>query len=129
MKKMLKLVLALGCLLSFAGCQEVDELSNKDDFVVINIFTTEREPLSKNDALTITDILENGSWNTEGTSECASNIKITIKEVTFKYHSDCGTFNDNVNQRSLSLDDAAKEKVNAMLAEYISLTSDEVPEE
>ena len=123
MKKRLILVLILVSLLSFVGCQKDNELSKKDGFVVFNVFSKEKETLSEKDALIIMDILENGSWNTEGTSECASNIKIMIKEATYKYHSDCGTCNDNVKQRCLFLDKAAKEKVNAMLAEYVSLAA------
>ena len=69
------------------------------------------------------------AWNTEGTTDCLSNIEITINEETYKYHSDCGTFNDNVNQNYLSLDDETKTVVNVILAEYISLTATEVPTE
>ena len=34
-------------------------------------------------------------------------------------------FTDNINQISLSLDDATKEKANILLLEYISLTAEE----
>ena len=62
----------------------------------------------------------------EGTADCANNIEITINGEIYNYHSDCGTFNDNIKQQSLSLDDTTKEKVNVMIAEYISLTATEI---
>lgn len=95
-----------------------------------NIFTGEEAPLSVNeDIRVISDILLSDTWNTEGTTDCLSNIEITINGETYKYHSDCGTFNDKVKQQYLSLDDATKEKVNAMIEKYVSLTATEVPAE
>lgn len=95
-----------------------------------NIFTGEEAPLSVNGEIqVISDILLSDTWNAEGTTDCLSNIEITINGETYKYHSDCGTFNDNINQKYLSLDEATTEKVNAMIAEHISLTATEVPAE
>ena len=95
-----------------------------------NVFTGENANITENeDIRTISNILCGDAWNTEGTTDCLSNIEITINEETYKYHSDCGTFNDNVNQNYLSLDDERKTVVNAIFAEYISLTATEVPAE
>lgn len=95
-----------------------------------NVFAGENANITENeDIRTISDILFSDSWNNEGTTDCLSNIQITINGETYQYHSDCGTFNDKVKQQYLSLDDATKEKVNAILTEYISLTSTEVPAE
>lgn len=47
-------------------------------------------------------------------------VEIIYNGETYQYHSDCGTFNDSLNQRSLSLDDESKEKVNSLW--YNSLT-------
>lgn len=64
-----------------------------------NVFTGENANITENeDIRTISNILCGDAWNTEGTTDCLSNIEITINEETYKYHSDCGTFNDNVNQ-------------------------------
>ena len=73
-----------------------------------------RTSLKMRDIRTISNILCGDAWNTEGTTDCLSNIEITINEETYKYHSDCGTFNDNVNQNYLSLDDERKAVVNAI---------------
>ena len=95
-----------------------------------NVFTGENANITENeDIRTISNILCGDAWNTEGTTDCLSNIEITINEETYKYHSDCGTFNDNVNQNYLSLDDERKAVVNAIFSEYISLTTTEVPAE
>ena len=95
-----------------------------------NVFTGENANITENeDIRTISNILCGDAWNTEGTTDCLSNIEITINEETYKYHSDCGTFNDNVNQNYLSLDDERKTEVNAIFAKYISLTATEVPAE
>ena len=104
-----------------------DELPDEEAFVVKNIFTGESEPLSANDGLALADILESDSWKTEATTECLNNIEVVINGATYKYHSDCGTFNDNVNRRHLSLDAKTKNVVNAILAKYVSLAAVEVP--
>ncbi len=104
-----------------------DELPDEEAFVVKNILTGESKPFSADDGLALADILESDSWNIEGTTDCFSNIEIVINGVTYKYHSDCGTFNDNGNQRHLSLDAKTNNAVNAILDDYVSLTATEVP--
>ena len=91
-----------------------------------NIFTGEEALLTVNeDIRVISDILLlSDVWNADATADCLNNIEITLNGETYMYHSDCGTFNDHVNQKYLSLDDATAEKVDAILAEYISLTSE-----
>lgn len=90
---------------------------------VENIETGEKANFTDTkDISLISNLLSNNSWNTEGTTDCYSNIALTINGAAYSYHSDCGTFNDNTAQRSLSLDDAAKEQVNAVFAKYIPLT-------
>lgn len=95
-----------------------------------NIFTGEEASLVANeDIRIISDLLLSGSWNVGATTDCLSNIEITINGETYMYHSDCGTFNDYANQKYSSLDDDITEKVDIILAEHISLTSTEVPSE
>jgi len=104
-----------------------DELPDEEAFVVKNIFPGESEPLSANERIVLADILESDSWKTEATTDCLNNIEVVINGATYKYHSDCGTFNDNVNRRHLSLDAKTKNVVNVILAEYVSLAAVEVP--
>ena len=69
----------------------------------------------------IADIIENGTWNTEGTAECANDCKLIIDERTYYYHSECGTFNDEKNNQNLPVTAEEKENINAILAQYITL--------
>ena len=69
----------------------------------------------------IADIIENGTWNIEGTTECANDCKLIIDERTYYYHSECGTFNDKENNQNLPVTAEEKESINAILAQYITL--------
>lgn len=95
-----------------------------------NIFTGESANITENeDIRTISNILFIDSWNGGATTDCLNNIEIAINGLTYRYHSDCGTFNDTINQRYLSLDDETANVVDTLLAKYISLTSTEIPAE
>ena len=77
--------------------------------------------LTEEEVKIIADIIENGTWNTEGTAECANDCKLIIDERTYYYHSECGTFNDKENNQNLSVTGEEKESINAILAQYITL--------
>lgn len=80
--------------------------------------------LSEEEAKIITDIIEKGTWSTEGTADCANDCKLIIDERTYYYHSECGTFNDKVNNQNLSVTAKEKESINVILAHYIILGSE-----
>ena len=77
--------------------------------------------LNEEEVKIIADIIENGTWNTEGTAECANDCKLIIEERTYYYHSECGTFNDKENNQNLSVTAKEKESINVILAHYITL--------
>ncbi len=77
--------------------------------------------LNEEEVKIIADIIENGSWNTEGTAECANDCKLIIDERTYYYHSECGTFNDKENNQNLPVTAKEKESINVILAHYIIL--------
>ena len=77
--------------------------------------------LTEEEVKIIADIIENGTWNTEGTTECANDCKLIIDERTYYYHSECGTFNDKENNQNLPVTAEEKESINAILAQYITL--------
>ena len=77
--------------------------------------------LTEEEVKIIADIIENGTWNTEGTAECANDCKLIIDERTYYYHSECGTFNDKENNQNLPVTAEEKESINAILAQYITL--------
>ena len=69
--------------------------------------------LSGENAKAILQILDTGSW-VPGATDCASDYVLTFDGRTIYYHSDCGTFNERLEQsdQSLRLSDAEQETVN-----------------
>ena len=80
--------------------------------------------LNEEEVKIIANIIENGTWNTEGTAECANDCKLIIDERTYYYHSECGTFNDKENNQNLPVTTKEKESINVILAHYITLGSE-----
>lgn len=76
--------------------------------------------LSKENAKTIQQILDAGSWVPDATN-CASDYALNFDGRTIYYHSDCGTFNERLEQsnQSLRLSDADRETVNAIIQTVI----------
>ena len=76
--------------------------------------------LSKENAKTIQQILDADSWVPDAT-KCASDCVLTFDGRTVYYHSDCGTFNERLEQghQSLRLSDADREVVNAIIQAVI----------
>lgn len=77
--------------------------------------------LTEEEVKIIADIIENSTWNTEGTAECANDCKLIIDERIYYYHSECGTFNDKENNQNLPVTAEEKESINVILAQYITL--------
>ena len=76
--------------------------------------------LSEENAKTILQILDSGSWVSDAT-KCASDCVLNFDGRTVYYHSDCGTFNERLEQghQSLRLSDADRETVNAVIQTVI----------
>ena len=122
MKRVLALFLVLICMLSVVAC---DKATGSEAPVTSGIITRTEEDkiydLTEEEVKIIADIIENGTWNTEGTAECANDCKLIIDERTYYYHSECGTFNDEKNNQNLPVTAEEKESINAILAQYITL--------
>ena len=122
MKRVLTLFLVLICMLSVVAC---DKATGSEAPVTSGIITRTEEDkiydLTEEEVKIIADIIENGTWNTEGTAECANDCKLIIDERTYYYHSECGTFNDKENNQNLPVTAEEKESINAILAQYITL--------
>lgn len=122
MKRVLVLFVVLICMLSFVAC---DKATGSEAPVTSGIITRTEEDkiydLTEEEVKIIADIIENGTWNTEGTAECANDCKLIIDERTYYYHSECGTFNDKENNQNLPVTAEEKESINAILAQYITL--------
>ena len=154
MKKLLALFWVLTCMLSLVACDkatgseepvaggavsdmpEVDknvsgEAEQTQQAIIESISGTiaridedKAYNLNEEEVKIIADIIENGSWNTEGTAECANDCKLIIDERTYYYHSECGTFNDKENNQNLPVTAKEKENINVILAHYIILGSE-----
>ena len=76
--------------------------------------------LAEEVAETISQILDAGSWVPDATN-CASDYVLTFDGRTIYYHSDCGTFNERLEQsnQSLRLSDADRETVNRIIQAVI----------
>ena len=151
MKRVLALFLVLICMLSVVACDkatgsgepvrdgDVSDISEIDKNVSSETEQTQQAivesisgtishidedkiyDLTEEEVKIIADIIGNGTWNTEGTADCANDCKLIIDERTYYYHSECGTFNDEKNNQSLPVTAEEKENINAILAQYITL--------
>lgn len=90
--------------------------------------TSQTVALSGKDTQKIKKLWEEGVWE-DGTSDCFNNCVISIGDKTVYYHSDCGTFNDNVREKNLTLNEKRKSEINTLLSRYIELDSVEKPAE
>ena len=122
MKRVLVLFGVLIFMLPFVAC---DKATGSEAPVTSGIITRTEEDkiydLTEEEVKIIADIIENGTWNTEGTADCANDCKLIIDERTYYYHSECGTFNDKENNQNLPVTAEEKESINAILAQYITL--------
>lgn len=76
--------------------------------------------LSGENARAILQILDAGSWLPDATN-CVSDYVLTFDGRTISYSSDCGTFNERLEQsnQSLRLSDAERETVNSIIQAVI----------
>ena len=122
MKRVLVLFGVLIFMLPFVAC---DKATGSEAPVTSGIITRTEEDkiydLTEEEVKIMADVIENGTWNTEGTAECANDCKLIIDERTYYYHSECGTFNDKENNQNLPVTAEEKESINAILAQYITL--------
>ena len=77
--------------------------------------------LEKTDAETISQILSADSWVADST-DCLSDYIVTLDGRTIYYHSDCGTFNERLEQshQSLHLSETDRATVNDIIRAVIS---------
>ncbi len=65
-------------------------------------------------------LLAKDAW-VDGTADCLNDCIITLDGKDYYYHSDCGTVNDNMANRSLTLTEDEKEQLQEILEKGISL--------
>lgn len=110
---------------SDTGTAETEPLQSEDpetmSGIVSHVGTDKAHELTAEEIEQITAIIENDNWNTEGTADCANDCKLIIDGETYYYHSECGTLNDHLNDRRLTVTDTEKENINAVLGQYVTL--------
>ena len=114
-----------GTLLSITGLT-----TEADNSLVSVVNLWDREDAAKllpEDAAVVATLFEGGSWE-EGASDCANDCLLIMDDDEIQYHSDCGTFNDEVNEKSLQLTEKQQVEVNAILEKYIALGMDDIKE-
>lgn len=132
------LLVLLVSMLSIVGCEqnntskdisETQEAMPLDAATITAILNKQSTPvtLSEEDTLIVNDILEKGEWNEESTAECINNCSMSINGIQLYYHSECGTFNDSVNNRNLVLDNETRLIINNIFEKYIVLDTVETP--
>lgn len=131
MKKYFMLFATIMCLLCLIGCNKENCGSQQSSTVPKNQKITYEGPLScvtqyggwgQVSMMDMTEefhektlsILNGGTWMNDVT-QCDSDYEFETKGETIRYHSECGTFNDITNQRSLSLSDEEQAEINRML--------------
>ena len=106
------------------GADGPTEIVVVETVTIKNISTGEEKTLSADDSKAILDILKESNDWTEGTADCLNDCEIKIGDRTIMYHSDCGTFNDSKNEKSISLGEKAKPYINSIIGKYIRLGYD-----
>jgi len=81
----------------------------------------ESKALSGEDSDIITDIFESEAAWVDDMGKCRSDCEITVNGKTVAYSSDCGTFNDAENERSFTVSEKERVKINEILEKYIVL--------
>ena len=95
---------------------------------ILNGSSSSPVTISREDASVLRAFLESEEWD-EGIGRCANDYELIFDGNTVRYHSDCGTFNDFVNNWYIELSEEDKAEVNAILEKYISLQAEEMPVE
>ena len=70
--------------------------------------------LSREDASELLRIYQGAKW-TDVTADCLNDYRLVIAGETVYFHSDCGTFNDNKNNRSFTVPEEDRTAILAML--------------
>ena len=70
--------------------------------------------LSSEDIDFILDILNSGTWIND-LSNCACDYVFYTAKQEVRYHSECGTFNDYTNKRSMTVTEEQRQKINSIL--------------
>ena len=132
MKRTIPLILAIIlCLSILSGCSDVKykgPLSCVSHVGVDGV--TALMDMTEDAQEKIISALNSGEWS-EGVTNCGHDYWFTTENETIRYHSECGSFIDITNQRSMTLSEEGKANINRILgvkADYQGSTNDELTE-
>lgn len=132
MKRTILLILAfIMCLSILSGCSSVKykgPLSCVSHVGVDGV--TALMDMTEDAQAEIISALNSGEWS-EGVTNCGHDYWFTTENETIRYHSECGSFIDITNQRSMTLSEEGKANINRILgvkADYQGSTNDELTE-
>lgn len=89
------------------------------DISVSNISSANTWSLREEDALLISAFLNRTAW-VDDVTNCIMDCKLLVNGAVYEYSTACGVFCDVANYRSLPLEEADRQTVNAMLEAYLS---------
>ncbi len=141
MKKAVVIMLAFAlsfCLLACGNSSDIPEITEKLTETIASVIGTtidsaatvavlemgevkEAKTISAKETEAVLSLIENGAWDIGATADCINDFSFTHGGKTYYYHSSCGTFNDNENQRSLSLSEEDKQTVNEIFLKVFTL--------
>jgi len=76
--------------------------------------------LSQGESRQVRSVLEGKDWD-DGVPNCAADVLISFNGRLFYYHSDCGTFIDRENGRSIAAGETLRSTINEIFERYMTL--------
>lgn len=133
MKKCTAWCLVLAIALFLVGCGNTDSEGkisetgisideNKPTWAVdsVNSNDTAHPCLSPEDAVVLEELLASDNWIPD-VGNCGVDVTLIGDAYQLSYHSECGTFNDLTNHRSLQLNEHDKDSFNELLSKYVDI--------
>ncbi len=117
MKKFVSFTLSMVFILGLVGCSSKSYELPHDQFCYAYESPTDRTrevELRKADKNYIVDLLNEGSW-IDDLSNCGSDFVFYTQKQEVRYHSECGTFNDVTNKKSMTVSKEQRTTINAFL--------------
>lgn len=121
MKRWMAVLMALVCLAALSACSSKEEEQTAEVLAAPAGEPDQAVALEEQDATAIFTLLYSADWNTGGAYNCENDVLLTVAGQEIYYHSECGRFNDLVNQCSYRVYDIQAEAINDILSSYVDL--------
>ena len=114
MRKVLSIIICILLLMSLTGCAERTYKLAWDGFCYTAEAYEQPVELDPKDKNYIIDILNDATW-TNDVTKCECDFVFVTQKQRVYYHSECGTFTDANNQRSTTVSEEERAKINTIL--------------